>query len=426
MQKTRFINAIVLTMDNQKIIMNGEVEVQNNLIIYVGKNRNLKNFNGETIDTKGNIIMPGFVNTHCHAGRSCLRGVGDGSSFGNWWIDNIRPLEAKMQNPNLHDSTKLSFLEMIKSGITTVLDLYFNVEGTAKVALETGMRTNIGFGSIAGGVLDELDEEYKTLLSYGELIKPVIYCHAPYSSDEYSYMKAIEFAQKHDLVLTTHASETLEEVGEIHKKFGKTPIGLLESYGYFDHKNILAHCVCCDKDDVELMKEYNTISVSTNPSSNLYLGSGIAPIYSYLTNGINVCIGTGGPASNNCLNMFKEMFLTKNLQSGILNQPDAISAMQTLEMATINGAKALNYNNLGAIKEGFLADIIMVDMNNFNMQPKENFISNLVSSAGVENVLLTMINGRILYRNGKFTNDYDLPSLSKSVDDYYKFLSNTK
>lgn len=424
MKKIRIINALVLTMDNQKVIQNGEVEINDNIISYVGELRNTISFNGETIDAKGNIVMPGFINTHCHAGMSCLRGVGDGSSFGNWWVDNIRPLEIKMSNEELHNSTKLSFLEMIKSGITTVLDLYFNVEGTAKVAVETGMRTNIGFGSIAGEVLDDvLEEEYKTLISYGDLVKPVVFCHAPYSSDEYSYIKAVEFAKKHDLVLTTHASETLEEVGEIHKKYGKTPIGLLESYGYFEQKNILAHCVYCDKDDVEIMKQYDTISVSTNPSSNLYLGSGVAPIFSYVNNDINVCIGTDGPASNNCLNMFKEMFLTKNLQSGVLNQPDAISAMQVLEMATINGAKALNYNNLGTIKKGYLADLIMIDLHAMNMQPKCNYISNLVSSAGAENVLLTMVNGKILFRDGKFIDDFDLSKLATSVDEYFKKLN---
>ena len=426
MQKIRFINATILTMNNKQIIFGGEVEVQNNIISYVGKNRKISSFDGETIDANGNIVMPGFVNTHCHAGMSCLRGVGDGSAFGNWWNDNIRPLEAKMENSCLYDSTKLSFLELIKGGTTTVLDLYFNVEGAAQVAVETGLRTNIGFGSIAGEVLNELlEKEYNMILSYGDLVKPVVFCHAPYSSDEDSYIKSVEFAKKHNLVLTTHASETLDEVGNIHKIYGKTPIGLLESYGYFEQKNILAHCVCCDKDDVEIMKQYeDTISVSTNPSSNLYLGSGVAPIYSYLNNGINVCLGTDGPASNNSLNMFKEMFLVKNLQSGIMNQPDAISAMQTLEIATINGAKALNYDNLGMIKEGYLADIIMIDIHNINMQPKEKFVSNLVSSAGVENVLLTMVNGKILYKDGLFTNSYDLKQLAESVDNYYKKLNN--
>lgn len=424
MQKTRFINARILTMENGKIIENGEVEIKDNIISYVGANRKLTSFVGNTIDAKGNILMPGFVNTHCHAGMSVLRGVGDGSNFGGWWINNIRPLEEKMNNEELYDATKLSFLEMIKSGITTVLDLYFNVEGSAQVALETGLRTNIGFGSIAGEVLDDLlEEEYEMLTSYGDLVKPVVFCHATYSSDEYSFIKAIEFAKKHNLVLTTHASETLDEVGNCDKKHGKTPIALLESYGYFEQKNILAHCVHCDKDDVEIMKQYNTISVSTNPSSNLYLGSGIAPIYSFVSNGINVCIGTDGPASNNCLNMFKEMFLTKNLQSGVLNQPDAISAMQTLEMATINGAKALNYDNLGMIKEGYLADLILIDINAINMQPKEKYLSNLVSSAGCENVLLTMVNGNILYQNGKFLNNYNLKKLCESVDKLYKKLS---
>jgi 5-methylthioadenosine/S-adenosylhomocysteine deaminase len=225
--------------------------------------------------------------------------------------------------------------------------------------------------------------------------------HSVYSCDESQYGEINKYAIKHNLVKSTHISETLSEVGIIDSKYQMTPIGLLESYGFFDSPCVLAHCVHCDKDDIEIMKNYE-ISVASNPSSNLILGSGIAPLYSFVKNNINVSIGTDGAASNNNLNMFKEMYLADNLQAGVLNQASAITTIDALKMATVRGAMALGYDNLGRIEEGYMADLIMIDVSKPNMQPLNDIYSNLVNACESGNVSMTMVNGKILYKDGKY------------------------
>jgi len=164
---------------------------------------------------------------------------------------------------------------------------------------------------------------------------------------------------------------------------------------------LLAHCVHCDREDIEIMQNYD-ISVSTNPSSNLILGSGIAPLYSYVKNNINVSIGTDGASSNNNLNMFKEMYLADNLQAGVLKQPQAITTIDALKMATVRGALALGYDNLGRLEKGYLADMIMIDIHRPNMQPLNDVFNNLVNACETSNVIMTMINGKIVFKDGQF------------------------
>lgn len=394
-------NAIIVTMNqNNDIINNGQVEIDNNIITYVGNNREVR---GEIIDAQGNIIMPGFVNTHCHLAMTLFRGYGENSNFKNWWLDYMRPLEEKLEVGDCYYGATLGILELIKNGVTTVADFYLHYDETAKAVVDTGIRANIGIGAITGReVLSEdfLNNELNKI-SLCHRIKPILYAHSLYSCDESQFLELNKFAQKYNLIKSTHASETLMEVGTIYNKYNKTPIALLESYGFFDSPCILAHCVHCDKEDIEIMKQYD-ISVATNPSSNLILGSGIAPLYSFIKNNINVSIGTDGAASNNNLNMFKEMYLADNLQAGVLNQAQAVTTIDALKMATIRGAIALGYNNLGRIDNGFLADIIMIDVHRPNMQPTNNVFNNLVNACESNNVVMTMIDGKIVYRNDKF------------------------
>ena len=394
-------NAIIVTMNqNNDIINNGQVEIDNNIITYVGNNREVR---GEIIDAQGNIIMPGFVNTHCHLAMTLFRGYGENSNFKNWWLDYMRPLEEKLEVGDCYYGATLGILELIKNGVTTVADFYLHYDETARAVVDTGIRANIGIGAITGReVLSEdfLNNELNKI-SLCHRIKPILYAHSLYSCDESQFLELNKFAQKYNLIKSTHASETLMEVGTIYNKYNKTPIALLESYGFFDSPCILAHCVHCDKEDIEIMKQYD-ITVATNPSSNLILGSGIAPLYSFIKNNINVSIGTDGSASNNNLNMFKEMYLADNLQAGVLNQAQAVTTIDALKMATIRGAIALGYNNLGRIDNGFLADIIMIDVHRPNMQPINNVFNNLVNACESNNVVMTMIDGKIVYRNDKF------------------------
>ena len=235
------------------------------------------------------IIMPGLINTHCHLAMTLFRGYGENSNFRNWWVDYMRPLEAKLEKDDCYYGATLGIMELLKNGVTTVADFYLNYEETAKAVVDTGIRANIGVGAITGQeVLSQeyLSEEIKKI-SISPLIKPILYAHSLYSCDESQFAELNKFAKTHNLVKSTHVSETLFEVGNIYNKSGLTPIALLENFGFFDSPCLLAHCVHCDKDDIEIMKNYD-ITVATNPSSNLILGSGIAPLYSFIKNNINV------------------------------------------------------------------------------------------------------------------------------------------
>lgn len=417
-------NAIVVTMNKENTIYrNGQVEIEDNIITYVGREREI---NGEIIDAKGNIIMPGLINTHCHLAMTLFRGYGENSNFKNWWIDYMRPLEDKLEKDDCYNGATLGILELIKNGVTTVADFYLNYEETARAVVDTGIRACIGVGAITGKEI--LSEKYLTneirKIAINSRIKPMLYAHSLYSCDESQFAELNKYASKHNLIKSTHVSETLLEVGSIFTKHNLTPIGLLESYGFFDTPCILAHCVHCDKDDIEIMKNYD-ITVATNPSSNLILGSGIAPLYSFVKNNINVSIGTDGAASNNNLNMFKEMYLADNLQAGVLNQAQAITTIDTLKMATIRGAIALGYDNLGRLEEGYLADLIMIDIHKPNMQPTNDVFNNLVNACESNNVIMTIIDGKIVYKDDKYICKVNYDEISNNCNKIINRIENS-
>lgn len=394
-------NAILVTLNkDNEIIRNGQIEIEDDKITYVGK---IRKSSGEVIDAKGNIVMPGLINTHCHLAMTLFRGYAENSNFNNWWLEYMRPLEDKLEIGDCYYGATLGMMELLKNGVTTVADFYLNPNETARACVDTGIRTNIGIGAITGREVlsDESLEKDMKDVSISPLIRPILYAHSLYSCDESQFNELNKFAVKHNLIKSTHASETLREVGLMDSKYGMTPIELLESYGFLDTPCVLAHCVHCDKNDSEIMSNY-PVTVATNPSSNLILGSGIAPLYSYIKNNINISIGTDGAASNNNLNMFKEMYLADNLQAGVLNQARAITTIDALKMATVRGALALGYDNLGRLEKGYLADMIMIDIGKPNMQPLNDVCNNLVNACESNNVIMTMVGGKIVYKDDEF------------------------
>lgn len=414
--KTIIKNAIIVTLNRgNEVIRNGQVEIDGNRITYVGSEREAV---GEIIDAKGNIIMPGFVNTHCHLAMTLFRGYGENKSFDNWWRDVMRPLEERLEGEDCYYGASLGILELIKNGVTTVADFYINPSDTAKAVLDTGIRASIGVGAITGNEViseESLDKDVADI-SLSPRIKPILYAHSLYSCDESQFNELNKYAIKHDILKSTHISETLDEVGKIANKYGMSPIETLESFGFFDTPSLLAHCVHTDKDDIEIMKNYD-ISVATCPSSNLILGSGIAPLYSFVKNKINVTIGTDGAGSNNNLNMFKEMYLADNLQAGVLNQFSAITTIDALKMATLRGAMALGYDDLGRIEEGYLADLIMIDTSKPNMRPLNSVFNNLVNACESSNVILTMVDGKIIYKDGKYYCGVNYEDVARTCED---------
>lgn len=419
-----FKNANILNVQDATLLL-GNVIVCGNTIEYVGTS--IFGEFDEVIDCNENIVMPGFVDAHCHSPMSILRGTGDDTALDEWLYNYMIPLENKLTPDDIYWGEKLAVLEYLASGITTVEECYFENDKILQALSQSGLRARVGFGPSTRKVSGDLQTYLKTQLSLFEkydssLLKPCVYIHAIYSTTQEDIEKSVDFSAKHNLPMSIHLSETLDEVGNCTvQNGGLTPPQYLESLGFFDRQTLCYHCVHMDKDDLQILSDYDA-SICTCPSSNVKLASGIAPVYAMQNKGINIAIGTDGPASNNSLDMFKEMFLVATLSKVSISDASVVKAGEVLKMATYNGAKALGFDS-GEIAKGKKADIIVVDIHNPHMHPHDNLVSNLVYSAKSSDVKLTMIDGKILYRDGKYTNE-DVEQIYKKVDEIKKRLKN--
>lgn len=357
------------------------------------------------INGQNKITMPGLINTHSHVAMTLLRGVGDDQDLQTWLNEYIWPREAKLNEELVYAGSKLAMAEMIKTGTTTFNDMYFYMEKTAKAVEESGMRALLGYGMI------DLFDEKKRKSELNETKKFIDKCHntadgrvqvavaphAPYTCSEEILKESKKLADTHNLKLHIHVSETKQEVTDLQKERNETPFEYLNNIGLLDENTIAAHGVWTTPEEMKILKEKD-VSISHNPSSNMKLASGIAPVNNYIKNGINVGIGTDGVSSNNNLDMFSEMKLTALLQKVNTLDPKVLPAKETFDMATKNGAKALGVNS-GEIKEGKLADIILVNTNVPHMTPVRNPLSNIIYSALGTDVDTVICDGKILMEN---------------------------
>lgn len=414
--KILFKNAKVLDLESDQGYFCGCVVTEDGLIKHVGKDEPDGAFE-QIIDVKGNLIMPGFVNAHAHTPMTLLRGVKDDASLHEWLFEGVLPLEARMTNEDIYWGQMLGMVEYARNGITCFEECYFGYEGITKAIAKSGYRARIGIGPV---VQTEKNYDcYADILNIYNLIKDSTdsnlvnmssYAHSVYSIDENKFFALLKLAKEKDLPLSVHVSETLKEVGDCtQQNKGLTPPAYLEQVGYFDKPCLCYHCVHMDKDDLQILADYNA-SVATCPSSNIKLASGIAPIFAMQNKGLNIAIGTDGTASNNSLDMFKEMFLVATLSKVSLYNPSVVSAKEVLKMATINGAKALGVNS-GELKEGMNADLILVKLSEPHMQPCANLVSNLVYSAKGSDVYLTMVGGKIVYYDGEYNLGEDIDTI---------------
>jgi len=361
------------------------------------------------IDGTNKITMPGLINTHSHVAMTLLRGVGDDQSLQTWLNDYIWPREAKLNEEIVYVGSKLAMAEMIKTGTTTFNDMYFYMEQTAKAVEESGMRSVLGHGMIDLGdsekTKSELNTTQKLIKSCHNTangrVQVAVSPHAPYTCSEDILIESKKLADKYNLKLHIHVSETEQEVKDLQKDKKLTPFEYLDSIGVLDANTIAAHGVWTTADEMKILKE-KKVSISHNPSSNMKLASGVAPINEYLKNDINVGIGTDGVSSNNNLDMFSEMKLTALLQKVNLLDPQVLPAQEAFNMATKNGAKALNIN-AGVIEENKLADIILVDTLVPHMTPLRNPLSNIIYSALGNDVNTVICDGKILLENKNLT-----------------------
>ncbi len=399
--KTLLKNARILTMENENLIQ-GHIVVENNKIIYIGSEENKYAPYDIVRDVKGNLLMPGFKNAHAHSAMTFLRSKTDNFNLQDWLFKVVIPREQLLTEDYVCALAKVAFLEYLTSGITACFDQYYFPLGTGRAAEEIGMRTVLlgTYNTLYGK--EDLRKLYHRFNDKEDSI--VTYCfgiHAEYTCSPEELQTMYELVKEENARFFTHICETKKEVDECYDRHQKSPVQFFIDKGIYDFGGGGYHCVYFSQEDAALWKKYN-LSVVTCPGSNTKLASGIAPVYDYWKQGINVAIGTDGPASNNSLDMFKEMTLVYASNKIQQKDPTVLDAFSILKMATVNGAIAMNLKDCDVLAVNKKADIIEIDLSRPNMQPINNIINNIVFSGSKDNIAMTMINGKILYADRQF------------------------
>ena len=390
---------------------NWHVTVENKRITNITKE--LPDLTGaEVIDAKGNLLMPGFYNAHCHAAMTLFRGYGEDLPLQRWLEERIFPAEDRLNCENVAVATKLAIAEMLKGGIVSFSDMYMFQDVVADVSLETGMKANlsrslVSFSPDANIADDYRFAEAKALVEQyqncgDEQIKVDFSLHAEYTNVPNYIAQVSEYTKANGLRMHLHVSETEKEHNECIARHQKTPTKLFYDLGALDTPTLAAHCVWVNDEDIAMLAEKG-VSVVHNPISNLKLGSGVMPLNKLLDAGINVCFGTDGVASNNRLDILREMQTAAILHKGIMLDPTATTASQMPRLATRNGALAQGRVDCGEIRIGARADLILIDRTSIHNMPCFDDYAMLCYSAERSDVLMTMVDGRILYQNGTYT-----------------------
>ncbi|NLF36639.1 MAG: amidohydrolase [Clostridiaceae bacterium] len=406
---TMIKNADILTMDDEFTILNNQVIcIQDNKIVYIGEDEPFFFLPNRIINAKGKIVMPGLINSHTHCAMTLMRNRSNDLPLERWLSEGIFPVEANLTYKDVYSGAMLGITEMIKNGITSYLDMYYIHEASLEAISQTGIRANLSYGVSTSSKVKELGkqgaEEYcknfviNNKKAFKGRVNTSIEVHSVYLVDEPELVLSAQMAKETDTLIHIHLHETETEVENCIKKYGLTPIQVCEKIGILSNKVTAAHTVHVNDDDMALLRDRKVIPVH-NPSSNMLLGSGFADISKMIGMGITPALGTDGAASNNTLDMFKEMHLAALIHKGYKHNSSAISAKQILKMATAYGSKALGFDDCGIIKKDMLADLIIVNTDSVNMTPYHDPVSALVYSARATDVDTVLVNGEILMQN---------------------------
>lgn len=410
----RFYNAKILTLTKEETfaVISGELWVKQDTICYVGESKAPAEIYAEIgaepfiwqreIDVHGNLLMPGFKNAHAHTYMTFLRSFADDLPLQEWLEQICFPREDKLTPENIRPFEVLGIMEYLTAGITTAFDMCYFPPVYAKVAADCGFRAaQVSGVNSFGGSAAVVEENYHKVNETSDLTTFLIGFHAEYTTKPELMGEIAALAQKYHSPVFLHNSETERETRECIARYGKTPTQLTEELGMYEYGGGGFHCIYFTDADFEIFRKRQLTAV-TCPASNLKLASGIAPLKRFVDEGIPVAIGTDGPASNNSLDMFKEMFLASTLAKVREMDAECISADRILYMATAGGARAMGLPECDRLAAGKKADLIMIDLQQPNMQPEHNIVKNLVYSGGKQNVKMTMVNGKILYEDQKF------------------------
>ncbi|MBI4476492.1 MAG: amidohydrolase [Acidobacteria bacterium] len=406
-------DGLVVTMDTPRTVVNpGAVAVQGDRIVAVGPVDAITRAYtaADTIDAADQVVMPGLINTHTHAAMVLYRGLADDLALMEWLQKYIFPAEARTVSASMVEiGTRLAALEMIRSGTTTFVDMYYFEEEAAKAAKSAGLRGVLGETIIGFPVPDAKTpkealaraETFIKMFRGDPLIVPAVAPHALYTNDAATLQAARALADRYQVPLLIHLAETQDEVAIAREKHRRSPVGYLDSIGFWGPRTLAAHAVHVPEADIPVLKRHG-IGISHNPESNMKLASGTAPVPRYLQAGIAVGLGTDGAASNNDLDMFEAMRQAAFLHKLATGDPRVISAPVALEMATMGGARALGMDReIGSLEPGKRADLIVVSMASPRQTPMYDPVSHLVYATRGDDVTTTIVNGRVLMRDRK-------------------------
>ncbi|MBO4563132.1 MAG: amidohydrolase [Clostridia bacterium] len=423
MLDTLIKNAVVIPMTQRNLVLRDcSVGIRDGKIAYIGSETPEAN---EVIDAAGRTVMPGLINAHAHTAMCVMRGYADDYSLRSWLFDKVFPVEARLDERAIVAGAVLGIAEMLRTGTISFSDMYFCQPAVAKAAERIGIKANLCNAVIALG--DDYDfekdraviETRKLLEEYGSTgpIRADVAIHAEYTSSPAVWKRVHEWAKDHGVITHIHLSETRAEHEEAKARRGMSAAAAFEANGVFDTPVLAAHGVWLDREDMDILASHGA-SVAHCPVSNMKLGSGMANVRAMTDAGVNVCLGTDGVCSNNSLDLFEEIKLSALLAKAEALDPTALPAYDALKMATVNGAAAQGRaDETGRIALGLDADIIMLDTNAPHLRPSYDPIATAVYSAHGSDVCMTMVRGRILYRDGEWLT-LDIEKALREVEEY--------
>jgi len=394
-------------------IPQGAVAIDDGIIVGVGAADDIgRRFQGRReVDLADHLLLPGLINAHTHAAMTCFRGLGDDLPLNQWLQEVIFPTEARWVRPELvYWGTLLAAVEMLANGITTFCDGYFFEESAARAALDSGIRAVLGQGVLDFPTPDQPDpvrmrdrvaEFLESFPPSNGRLRPSLFCHAPYTCSPETLQWVKELCRQRGLLFQTHLSETAGEVNEIQERYGERPVFFLERLGILDSATLCAHGVWLEREEIECLAKHQ-VGLAHTAESNMKLASGIAPVPAMLAAGIKIGLGTDGCASNNSLDVFAEMDMVAKVHKVFDKDPVVCSARQVLHMGTLQGARALCWDDaIGSLEVGKQADIIAIDVRRPHLTPLYDPISHLVYAVSGSDVSHVWVGGRQVLGDGR-------------------------
>ena len=365
---------------------------------------------GEVYDGRGKLIIPGLVNNHSHVPMTLTRGYGEDLTLYDWLFKRIFPFEALLTEEDMYWGALLGIAEMLSGGTVSFTDMYMRIQGIFRAVMESGIKASLSNG-LTGDAQTRLEEtawfrETETLIkdakTSGGRVIPNASLHAQYTSAPELVSQLSDYARDRQLRMHVHLSETEGEHQECKENYGKTPSRYLADLGLFDVPTTAAHAIFIEGEDYDILRDKG-VTLSHQPSSNLKIGSGLPDVKSWRDHGIRVTFGTDGAGSNNNLDMIEEVTLGSFLAKGMHRDPLLFSTGELLTFASRNGALAQGREDAGLLEEGYRADLAVLDMNGLKFQPIYDYGTSLFTNANASDVVLTMVDGKVLYRDGDFT-----------------------